>query len=262
MSVVVLGLGISFLNYVRNEPLRCNKITITSQIVAETFVEVRECLVRSTEPKKTFVVDQSEGGDGATAMALAILIHKHHWDVEVIGVCPSSCANWIFPAGKTKYLHRDSLLLFHGGPYQANLQEMEKALDQSLVNGTPAAAVTLGEPNKEGTVTFTPGPKSKATLEVLRFLSWPEDMSAIEYFDHMRSTSDQLYKELGVNPLMSIYGQIGAYEPVYKSYKYDGFTYSLESLRRLGIGNIELAEGKWHPELNPVWPKVYEVTYP
>jgi len=67
---------------------------------------------------------------------------------------------------------------------------------------------------------------------------------------------------LGINPLLPGYGQIGAYESLYKSYKYGGFIYRLDSLRRLGIGNIELKDGEWHPERHPAYHDVYEVTFP
>ena len=73
---------------------------------------------------------------------------------------------------------------------------------------------------------------------------------------------DELYRELGVNPVISSYGQIGAYEDVYKSYKNGGFTYRLDSLRRLGVSNIVLKQGEWHPERHPDYKYVYEVTYP
>jgi len=63
-------------------------------------------------------------------------------------------------------------------------------------------------------------------------------------------------------PPLPEYGQIGGYESLYKSYKYDGFIYRLDSLRRLGIRNIELKEGEWHPERHPDYKDVYEVTYP
>ena len=62
--------------------------------------------------------------------------------------------------------------------------------------------------------------------------------------------------------MLSTYGQVGPYEAIYKSYKYVGFTYRLDSLRRLGIGNIELKDGDWHPERHPAYPDVYEVTFP
>jgi hypothetical protein len=65
-----------------------------------------------------------------------------------------------------------------------------------------------------------------------------------------------------MNPWLPTYGQIGVYEPLYKSYKYGGFIYRLDSLSRLGVGNIEVKNGEWHPERSPAYQDVYEVTYP
>jgi hypothetical protein len=242
--------------------LKILAITLDGDIGPETFVNVRGCLARSVAAKKTFVVKASGGGDGAAALALGILIHRHHWDVEVVDLCASSCANFIFPAGKKKYLNRHSMLLFHGGPYQENLMEMAVKFDQgSAANGGPVESVTLGQVNQEGTLSFTPD-KSNANQEVREFLSIADGSPAVELLGRLRSASDQLYQELGTNTLLSTYGQVGAYEPTYKSYKYGGFIYRLDSLRRLGIRNIELKDGEWHPERSPVYPNVYEVTYP
>ena len=87
-------------------------------------------------------------------------------------------------------------------------------------------------------------------------------MPYVERWSQFIDASDQFYQELGVNPLLGTYGQIGSYEPIYKSYKHDGFIYRLDSLRRLGLRNIELKDGEWHPERHPAYPAVYEVTYP
>jgi len=216
--------------------------------------------VRSAAAKKTFVVKESGGGDGAAALAIGILIRRHHWAVEVVDLCASSCANFIFPAGKTKYLNQHSLLLFHGGPYQENMLEMAEKFDrESAMNGTPVGSVVLGQANKEGTITYSPN-RSKAEQEVRDFLSIA-DGSAVEYLGRLKSTLDQFHQELGVNPLLPIYGQIGGYEATYKSYKYGGFIYRLDSLRRLGIGDVELKEREWHPEGHPDFHDVYEVTF-
>ena len=72
------------------------------------------------------------------------------------------------------------MLLFHGGPYQANLMEMAINLDQGLtMNGAPAESVTLGQENKEGTISFTPK-RSKADQEVLSSSSIADDATAVE----------------------------------------------------------------------------------
>jgi len=259
--VAFVWLASSYVRYLRDDAVRCDTLTLTGFINSDRFVEARDCLVRSAAAKKTFVVKESGGGDAAAAIALGLLIHRHHWDVEVIGVCASACANYIFPAGKTKYLHQHSLLLFHGGPYQQNMLEMAEKFDrESAMNGPPAGSVVLGQTNKEGTITFSPN-RSKAEQEVRDFLSI-SDGSAVEYLGKLKSASDQLYQELGVNPLLSTYGQSGEYEATYKSYKYGGFIYRLDSLRRLGVSNIEMKEGEWHPEAHPDYRDVYEVRYP
>jgi hypothetical protein len=260
VSVAILWLACNFVLFLQDEDLRCDTVTLPGNITPETFVKLRGCLARSLASKKTFVVTASDGGDNLAALALGILIHKHNWDVEIVDYCASACASFIFPAGKTIYLNRHSMLLFHGGPYQENLLGMAKLFKpEPSMSGAPAEAVTLGQVNKENTVSI--GPKTIAYRELHKFFSLPEVSTPVEIIGALRKASDQLYQELGINPLLPTYGQVGAYEPIYKSYKYHGFMYRLDSLRRFGVGNIELKEGEWHPERNPVH-KEYEVTYP
>ena len=60
----------------------------------------------------------SRGGDVELGMALGDVLAQHGMDVEVRDVCLSSCANYVFPAGKRKLLQRHSLLGWHGGVLQ------------------------------------------------------------------------------------------------------------------------------------------------
>jgi hypothetical protein len=262
VSVAVLWAGCSFYLYLRDHPDNCSDtLTLTGDINYDSFVQTRECLVRLKAEKKTFVVAASGGGDGFSALAIGILLHRHNWDVEVVGICASSCANWIFPAGKTKYLANQSMLLFHGGPHQKNLLEFAERIDHEFAaNGAPADLKKLGRENKEGTMTWSPD--SPAYQEVLEFLSIDKGLPAAERWRQFTNASDKFYQELGIDPLLPEYGQRGSYEPMYKSDKYDGFVYRLDSLRRLGIRNIELKDGEWHPERHPAYQQVYEVTYP
>jgi hypothetical protein len=262
VSVAFLWLCYRYVLFRRDEADPCATLTLTGDINSDTFVEARDCLIRSAASRKTFVVKSSRGGNGFAALALGILIHRHHWDVEVVDFCASSCANWIFPAGKTKYLNSRSVLLFHGGPHQANLLEMVDKLDRrSAANGAPLDSVVLGHEGKEAVVSSSPD-SSAADRAVLEFLSINNVSTRIEQTRQFTNASDQFYRELGINPLLPTYGQLGRYEPLYESYKYGGFIYRLDSLRRLGIRGIELKEGEWHPERHPDYQDVYEVTYP
>jgi len=230
-------------------------------ITAESFLQLRDRLAQSTADLKTFVVEHSGGGDGHATLAIAILLRRHDWDVEVVDYCASACAIYIFPAGRTKYLQRNSLLLFHGGPDQQNLMEMMEEFDRRATGASEqVGAVTLGQLDKEATITIKP--LSDADREVRKFLSMPELPTKVEQLVQFREASHRFFQELGVNPLLSTYGQLGEYEGRYKAYDQWGFTYRPDSLRRLGIGNIELKDGEWHPERHPEYPKVYEVTFP
>jgi hypothetical protein len=267
-SAAMLGLGSMYVLNRRDEPAHCSGMTLNGDINAVTFVDVKafieakDCPVRPATAKKLFVVEASGGGNGAAALAVGILLHKHNWDVEVVDHCISACANFIFPAGKTKYLNRQSMLMFHGGPHQENMLAMiEKFEREMAANGAPAHAVVLGNKDKEGVFEFSPN-RSPADEAVLEFLSLNDAPTYVERFRRFTNASDQFYQELGVNPLLPSYGQIGGYETNYKSYKYGGFIYRLDSLRRLGIRNIELKDGKWQPERHPIYKEVYEVTYP
>lgn len=56
----------------------------------------------------------SIGGDVNEAMTMGREIFKRKLDVEVRNVCASACANYIFPAGKGKFLSQNAYLLWHG----------------------------------------------------------------------------------------------------------------------------------------------------
>jgi hypothetical protein len=272
VAVAFFGLGSMYVLRTPEEPAHCSSLRLTGRrIEPSTFVEARalieakECLGRPADAKRLFVVEDSEGGNGPSALAIGILLHKYNWDVEVVDLCASSCANYIFPAGKTKYLRERSMLMFHGGPHQEGLLEsIEKFEREMAVNGAPATPVVLGQKDKEGYFEYDPG-KQQRTPEgdaVLEFLSLSDVQTQAEGMRRFRDATDRFYRELGVNPLLPTYGQIGAYRPIYKSGKYFGFIYSLDSLRKLGLGNIELTDGEWHPERHPEYPKFYDVTYP
>lgn len=72
----------------------------------------------STKPTRLFI--SSSGGDIEAGMLLGLWIRKYNLDVEVGHLCASSCANYVFPAGKTKFLHKDSILIWHGSAWQAS----------------------------------------------------------------------------------------------------------------------------------------------
>ena len=56
----------------------------------------------------------SSGGDVAAAIALGEWVFAQHLDVEVPDYCLSSCANYVFPAGRRKIIRAAAVVAWHG----------------------------------------------------------------------------------------------------------------------------------------------------
>ncbi len=64
-------------------------------------------------PVRRLLID-SGGGDVEAAIGMASVVFKQGLDVEVTQTCFSSCANYIFPAGKRKLISGLGLVGWHG----------------------------------------------------------------------------------------------------------------------------------------------------
>ena len=60
------------------------------------------------------ILISSGGGGVEPAIRMGEEIHRRGLDVEVIGPCFSSCANYIFPAGKRKTISGAGIVAWHG----------------------------------------------------------------------------------------------------------------------------------------------------
>ena len=82
--------------------LRTEKIPLNGEIVRGDFLKFKKLLEANQKIEE--VVLFSGGGDGLEAMAIGRLIKKHGLDVRVFSLCVSSCANYLFTAGRKKHL--------------------------------------------------------------------------------------------------------------------------------------------------------------
>lgn len=60
------------------------------------------------------LVIRSDGGSVEAGINLGYWVYKHKIDVEVDGYCLSSCANYVFTAGKRKIIRRGAIVAWHG----------------------------------------------------------------------------------------------------------------------------------------------------
>jgi hypothetical protein len=66
------------------------------------------------DPTITRLVIGSRGGNVTAALDMALAVHERRMDVEVPRACLSSCANYVFPAGRRKILGWPGAVAWHG----------------------------------------------------------------------------------------------------------------------------------------------------
>src|SRR5690606_14424877 len=94
-------------------------LLIQGPIDLELLAQFRQVL-DSADLQGVRVRLRSRGGTIQVAMAMGREIHRRQLDVEVDGFCVSSCANYLFTAGRDKYVDSPEQVRFHGGALQPN----------------------------------------------------------------------------------------------------------------------------------------------
>ena len=75
---------------------------------------------KKTENKPSRLIVTSLGGEIGAGLELGNWIIENELDIEVSKHCFSSCANYVFPAGRKKYLRKNSIIVWHGSAWQEN----------------------------------------------------------------------------------------------------------------------------------------------
>lgn len=90
-------------------------------------IEKLKRLYAEASIKPTRLVINSNGGDSSLGMTLGNFVYEKQLDIRVDGACMSSCANYVFPAARHKYLGERDALLWHGGALQPDWEALIKA---------------------------------------------------------------------------------------------------------------------------------------
>lgn len=123
--IILFGLAGCASNKAREEADRARvqlstdgkRLIYNGKIKAATVDEAL-ALYKAANPKPDTLDISSQGGSLYDGIRLGTLVYKQQLDVRIFGECASSCANYIFPAGKRKFLLPNSRLLWHGGMLQ------------------------------------------------------------------------------------------------------------------------------------------------
>jgi hypothetical protein len=211
---------------------------ISGKITDKTYLEFKQALQDPQKKKITRVILNSPGGAFFPAMATGKLIQAYQLDVEVEKICGSSCANYLFTAGRNKYLNRRSLLIYHGGLLQENILKQLQM-------------VATDRPNKVGEKDYEAVAYRKKIHPVIARDVGIEDLfkqrNPENIYRDLVMLETKYFERLNIDPMITVFGQRGNYYATYNSKKYKGFYYDIASMEAMGIKNIYVKGKKWRP---------------
>ena len=102
-----------------------------SEASADVFAKAVSPLARG---QVTRIVVSSRGGDTLPGRRIGQWVHDMGLVVEVEKVCFSSCANYIFPAGRGRVIRADSFVGWHGNEraFEVNARRAGKTLEEFM----------------------------------------------------------------------------------------------------------------------------------
>ena len=223
----------------RRQWIRTEFQTTASVVVEGSTVHYRGMLNRQSvdhffqqigaadEPIDTLVINSSDGEADLTRR-IGLWVHEHDITVVVDIVCFSSCANYIFTAAPRKIIRSGAIVGWHGSEQSHEYIAQARGLTvRELID-------ELVEQNLDQAIRDEEAAGGEARPELVRarlhgrFTAWFNDTRAEQAF----------LKLIGVPVDALVYGLMpGRYDRTVAA-SVDGWTFTLEGMARLGIGNV------------------------
>lgn len=182
-------------------------------------------LYQTANEKPTTLAITSGGGNIDLGMDLGEFILTHHLDVRIEQFCFSSCANYVFTAGHTKWLGENAILGWHGD----------------------AASAYWRDSDIDAMVTHLNGMERQAKWRELR-----------EHYDQVIETSTQreiaFFKRIEVDHALLTIGLSKDIAKAAKRYQARGWTVTPALLTKMGVKNLNPITKPWYPKENPTFP--------
>jgi hypothetical protein len=196
-------------------------------------------LFASAQRKPTALLIESQGGSADAGMELGAWIRENGLDVQIDTYCFSSCANYVFPSGRTRLLAPHASLMWHGGVTQPiTPEELGAILDQTLAD--------------------LPDQERRALLERHSRVELLEDLQRSLRAIVERETC--FFRKLGVDQRIATLGHLYERELLKGEDDYAGWDFSLEDMARLGIGDINIEGGAaWDPHFPVPGQRIYRI---
>lgn len=193
-------------------------------------------LYRRSVIKPTRIEITSLGGGINAGLQLGEWIVANQLAVRVPRYCVSACANYIFVAGKTKYLGATAYLVWHGGAYQPGLADILKA---------------------------------NANREIVRRLSVTDQATARAqkyqeidgYMEFIQHRETAYFDALNIDPRITTLGQIEPYVSRFpQGIAFSGWDYSIEDMAKMGVLNVFIEGEQWVPSAASRGVRIHRLT--
>jgi hypothetical protein len=219
-SIAVLG-GLNHRGLFERSKVRLSNgvLLIQGRLDRELLAEFRRVL-QTADLRDVRVRLRSPGGDTYTGMAIGREIHRRHLDVEVDRRCISSCANYLFTAGRNKYLKSADHVQFHGSKLQPDIVASALALIEQ------GRQMLAGED--------VPPDLDQQQLRELYGLANDFPFN----FATGILAEKAFFDEIGVSSLTPVYGQYGDYAAWFKDGIHDNFSYLPKDYALLNVTNV------------------------
>lgn len=172
-----------------------------------TVAGVKALLARYADRPPSLLTINSPGGDVMAGLVLGDWVRRHRIDVVVGGVCASSCANYVFPAGRRKTVRAGALVLWHGGAHQANFVAFQREFLDAAARRDWGVDSPADRRRLQGSVRF----------------------ETLALYGHLETA---LFTALGVDPWLPTIGQC---LPVHGA----GWTLDVPAMRAMGLTDVD-----------------------
>lgn len=199
--------------------------------VASDGVKKLDALYKAAVTKPKLLSIRSGGGDAGQGIEMGRWVKAQGLDVKVMEYCLSSCANYVFTAGKNKKVSNFAVVGFHGG----------------ASNETGSGPIALSPETLSVFDAMPPTEREKQVASMKHFVT--ETFQAEAAF----------FREIGVRQEIVRLGQAEIYSKRYGAdEKMWGWVYSIDSFAKLGVKDITVINGPWKPR----WPTDKYTVFP
>ncbi len=206
--------------------VRGESIIFSGSINESSNAKLFEAFDKAEKPPTSLTITSGGGFVGA-GLEMGEWIVENNLDVYIPSYCSSSCANYVFTAGRRVTLGSMAVVSWHGSP-----------VADDLVEGTA----------QEQT-------RRKGVLKSLKKLN-PELENPEAYWDRIRAQNRRFFRAVGVHPVITMLSSVAdksSLEQFTKAgtWKNYGAYISIEDMRYFGVDNVSVVKDKtWKPRSN------------